>query len=355
MLVAAFFVGSMVIWMWRAGGNARGEIEGKLDAMVGTEGSDSRGWPLLLLSFFLILREGVEIVIFVAAIAAGQSPVLALAGALGGLALAFLFGWLLIRGSMRINLKRFFSVSSIVLLLLVLKLIASSIHEMAEQQWIPMSKALMNFLGYFVRDDSSLLIVLALLALPVLVIILDWQRAPVGSPSSTEGAAERRKRLAAARNDRKWRVALGASTLAIVLGLSVTTFGAAKSIDPVPQPAPVVAQSVRLPLSTLEAGVLHKFVVSLDGTDVRFLVAKLKDGSLGTALDACNICGAVGYMQDGENAICKNCNAPIAMNTFGLGGGCNPKPIASTVEGDELVIPLSVLEGAISVFGGISS
>ncbi|MBI2907895.1 MAG: DUF2318 domain-containing protein [Chloroflexi bacterium] len=349
MLVAALFVGSMVVWMWRTSGNVRGEIEGRLDTVVSAPTAGG-GWPLLVLTFFLILREGAETVIFVAALAAGQSPVLALAGALMGLGLAVLFGWLLLRGSMRVDLKRFFTVTSVVLLALVVKLIAGALHEMAEQEWVPMTRDVMNFLGYFVRDDSSLLILLALLVLPVLVILLDWRRA---GPAQAEGesAAERRKRLAAAQHDRNARVALLAATLAIVLGMSAVSLASSKPVDPRPEPVQVSGDTVRLSLAEMEEDTLHKFVVTIKGTDVRFLAVKLKDGYVAAALDACNICGPVGFMQEGENAICKNCQAPIAMNTLHLGGGCNPIPLASTREGDSLVIPLKALEAGQPIFG----
>ncbi len=51
----------------------------------------------------------------------------------------------------------------------------------------------------------------------------------------------------------------------------------------------------------------------------------------------------MGYAQDGQTAICKNCNAPIAMSTLGMGGGCNPIALKSSVKGDRLVVSLAEL------------
>ena len=50
------------------------------------------------------------------------------------------------------------------------------------------------------------------------------------------------------------------------------------------------------------------------------------------------------YDKDGNIVICKNCNAPIPMNTMGEGGGCNPLPLASRTQGDTLMIPVKALE-----------
>ncbi len=49
------------------------------------------------------------------------------------------------------------------------------------------------------------------------------------------------------------------------------------------------------------------FAWTSNGTALRFIVIRKPDGSWGTALDACMICGWAGYRQDGSNVICRNC------------------------------------------------
>ena len=101
---------------------------------------------------------------------------------------------------------------------------------------------------------------------------------------------------------------------------------------------------VSIPVNGLPEGELTKYVyTTADMVDVRFLVVRGGDGSIMTALDACQICGPVGYGQDREEAICKRCNAPIAMDTIGAGGGCNPLPLAAGLANDAVVVPVAEL------------
>ena len=99
-----------------------------------------------------------------------------------------------------------------------------------------------------------------------------------------------------------------------------------------------IGGQVKIPVADLKEGQLAKYVYRSGETDVRFLLVRHADGSISTALDACQICGPKGYGQEGDTAICKNCNAPIAMDTIGQGGGCNPLPLAAGLETGSVVI-----------------
>ena len=85
------------------------------------------------------------------------------------------------------------------------------------------------------------------------------------------------------------------------------------------------------------------FSVDVNGTSLRFLVLHKPDGSWGTALDACMICGWAGYQQDGSNIICRNCASAIYGPSIGQPGGCNPVAVPAQVEGQDLVMDLSAL------------
>ena len=54
------------------------------------------------------------------------------------------------------------------------------------------------------------------------------------------------------------------------------------------------------PIADVSDGNLHFFRVEVNGTSLRFIVIHKPDGSWGTALDACMICGWAGYKQDGS-------------------------------------------------------
>jgi uncharacterized membrane protein len=90
----------------------------------------------------------------------------------------------------------------------------------------------------------------------------------------------------------------------------------------------------------VQDGNLHLFTLNTDNGPVRFMVIKKPNG-YGAALDACMICGAEGYRQDGQNVICRHCASAIYIPTIGQKGGCNPIGFASQVDGNDVVIDIS--------------
>ena len=73
------------------------------------------------------------------------------------------------------------------------------------------------------------------------------------------------------------------------------------------------------------------------------MIVHQTNGNYAVALDACQICGRVGYRQEGQNVICRNCGAEIYIPSIGERGGCNPIPVKSTVAGGEVIVDLSAL------------
>jgi len=98
--------------------------------------------------------------------------------------------------------------------------------------------------------------------------------------------------------------------------------------------------TVRIPLSTFTGGHLQRFKVRMNGLDVRFIAVPLDEhaSEIATAFDACDICGARGYYQDGPNVTCLHCGSAIYPPSIGQKGGCNPAPLHSRREGGDLVI-----------------
>ena len=90
---------------------------------------------------------------------------------------------------------------------------------------------------------------------------------------------------------------------------------------------------------------MHLFTVNVDGQSLRFMVIKKPNG-YGTALDACRICGAEGYRQDGQNVVCRHCGSAIYVPSIGEAGGCNPVGVPSHIAGGDLVMDVSALTQA---------
>jgi len=106
-----------------------------------------------------------------------------------------------------------------------------------------------------------------------------------------------------------------------------------------------VNNTVSIPVSEVQDGNLHLFTLSTSGQSIRFMVIKKPNG-YGTALDACLICGADGYHQDGQNVICRRCASAIYIPSIGQKGGCNPIGFPSQVVGDNVVIDVSAVTKA---------
>ncbi len=180
MFVAAGLVASLIVWMWRTGRSIRRRLEQRLDTLMAEASAtsvDSRAaFGLFAFAFFMVLREGVETVLFLAALSGtvGGSPIYNAAGGTTGLLFATLFGTLLVRGSLHINLKRFFNVTGIVLLILVLKLIAGGLHEFFEVGILASTPILEAIVEVFTQRIVSLLIVATLVALPTASVLWDW-------------------------------------------------------------------------------------------------------------------------------------------------------------------------------------
>jgi len=103
---------------------------------------------------------------------------------------------------------------------------------------------------------------------------------------------------------------------------------------------------LRVPLSEVQDGAMHLFAAEIaGGQTARFMIIKKPDG-WGTALDACRICGADGYRQDGQNVICRHCGSAIYVPSIGQAGGCNPIGVPAHVDGTDLVLNISSLTQA---------
>jgi uncharacterized membrane protein len=346
--VAAGLVATLVVWMGRASRSIKHYVETRLETLTG-EAEQRQGWGLLGFTFFMVFREGVEIVLFLAALSlTATSNLLQLIGGVTGLALAALFGFLLIKGSVRIDLRRFFGLTGLVLVILVVRLLAGSIHEFSEVGLLPSTPTELAIIGFLVKDTTSLGILMALIVLPVLAMLPGLRGRPEEeAPLPNEGPAERRKRVAALRRARRWQIGVIGITLVITLSLASTIYATAAAAYR-PQPAEVAprANQVHIPTASLEVGRLHKFLYYAPTATVRFIVIKRDEDDFAVALDACGICPPAGYHQEGDTIICDNCNAPINLDTIGMPGGCNPIPLAARLDGGDLVINLGDLEAA---------
>jgi high-affinity iron transporter len=119
----------MLFWMRRQGRALKGELERGVDAAL-TAGSTR---ALVALAFLAVIREGVETVLFMIPILSFQGTGIDIVlGGILGLAVAFAFGWAIFIAGVRINLRRFFTITGTVLIFVAAGLVAFAIAEFGE-------------------------------------------------------------------------------------------------------------------------------------------------------------------------------------------------------------------------------
>jgi high-affinity iron transporter len=331
MLAAAFFVLTMIIFMMRTGRKLKGEIEGKVGLLAG----ESSKLGLFVFIFLMVLREGVETVLVLSAVSLNSSELLNFLGTLLGVAAAVLFGVMFVKGSVRINLQKFFRVTTVILWFVAAQLLVSGLHELSENGVLPSSKREMAIIGPIVSND--LFFFVTILALAALMILFEYRRrAPAPQPAT---AAERRKAEWSARRERFWMMSVYVASFLFIV-LVTAQFIYAKSLSALSPATPVVFTNgqVTIPLTEVSDGDLHRFKAIENGVEVRFWLYKKPDGNVATLVDACEICGAAGFYKSSAGVICKNCAAPINPQSIGMPGGCNPIPLKATTTAESVII-----------------
>ena len=343
--IAAFFLITMLLWMHRTSKNIRQDIEHGIESAFGR-------WQALgvfALTFFMIFREGAEIVLFLSATAKEANPLVALEGATG-LVLAVLFGYLFIRGSLRMDLGKFFRITGIMLAVIIFQLIIGGVHEWSEVGIINLSETGMRIIGPLVQESASIIFTGIMLGFLVLLFItVPWRQTDAVGLTGIE----KRKALGAARRERNRKIVCGMAAVILILVFISSQISALPSgIDPVPEKVSTSGGMVKIPAASIADGNLHKYACDMQHAagescpmhgnngkaDVRLLAIQKSDGSSAVAYDACALCGAAGYVQEGDELICKRCGAPINRDTVGEAGGCNPVPLEYALEGGEIVI-----------------
>jgi high-affinity iron transporter len=123
----------MIFWMRKQARGIKRELEDRL------AGAIAAGSAIGLASvvFFAVLREGWETALFLFAISESSSPVSTSVGAALGLVLSVVLGVGLYLGSRRLNLRQFFTVTGMLLIVFAAGLVAHATHEFQEAGVLP--------------------------------------------------------------------------------------------------------------------------------------------------------------------------------------------------------------------------
>ena len=331
MLVAAVMVVGMILFMMRTARKLKGEIETKVGALAGA-GSK---WGLFGFIFLMVFREGMETVVILSGVTLNSSELMSFLGTLMGVALAIVFGVMFVKGSVRIDLRKFFKITTVILFFVAAQLIVAGLHELSENGVLPSSKREMALIGPIVRND--LFFFITVLALAGLMVLFEYRRrAPALVPLSR---AEQRKARWVAHRERLWMASVYVCSFVFIL-LVTAQFIYAKSTSALSPAIPVDFVNGEASVSTgqLGPGDLVRYTGSVNGTPVRFFLYRKPDNKIAVLFDACEICGAVGFYRSQAGVVCKNCAAPINPMSVGQAGGCNPIPLKATLLEDRVII-----------------
>jgi len=137
-VVAIVMVGTLVIHMWRSGPKMQEKMRARLGAMSSRKSRLAAVAGVFLFTFLMITREGMETALLLLQVRDQQM----ISGALLGLCAALIFAWGWARYGHLINIKRFFRVTGIFLLLFMLQVGIYSFHEFSEAGLLPNSEIL---------------------------------------------------------------------------------------------------------------------------------------------------------------------------------------------------------------------
>ena len=152
MLLAAAILTWMILWMQRQGGQIQRDLEARTVQATFKGGASA----LFILAFLAVFREGIELALFLIATRMATDPLSVLIGAVAGLGVAILLGWILFASTRRLNLKRFFQVTNILLLFFAAGLVADGIHEFIEAGWIPAIIDPVWDINHIISDQSEI-------------------------------------------------------------------------------------------------------------------------------------------------------------------------------------------------------
>jgi high-affinity iron transporter len=133
-LLAVGLVTWMIFWMQRAGRSLKKSLEGEIDRALAIGSL----WGIVVIGFVSVAREGIETTLLLWSMVQsfGDAP-LALLGAVLGLVIAVVLGWLIARGMLRVDLRIFFTWTGALLIVVAAGVLAYAVHDLQEAGVLP--------------------------------------------------------------------------------------------------------------------------------------------------------------------------------------------------------------------------
>jgi high-affinity iron transporter len=128
MIFAAALVTWMAFWMRKQAATIGTHLREQVSESLRMGG----GIGLATVAFIAVAREGLETALFLFASTENSSPVIAVAGGVFGLLAAVALGIAFYRGALKLDLGKFFTATSVLVIVFAAYLIYGGVHEFAE-------------------------------------------------------------------------------------------------------------------------------------------------------------------------------------------------------------------------------
>ncbi len=128
-LVAAFLVASFVVHVWRTAPTMKRDMEARLEVASSRDSNPLAVIGVFLFTLLMVTREGMEAALLLIQVRSNQGMLI---GSIAGLAAAALMSWAWAHYGHRINIKRFFQVTGLFLLLFTIQIVFYAVHELSE-------------------------------------------------------------------------------------------------------------------------------------------------------------------------------------------------------------------------------
>jgi len=151
MLVAAGVLSWMMVWMKRQSAGIKRSLERDMAQAIGM----GSVFALALIPFSAVLREGLETAVFLFAATRTSTPLESTVGATAGIVVAIGLTWGIYSGGYRVNLRVFFNVTGVFLIVFAAGLLAHGIHELQEAAVLPVFVEHVWNINHILDDGSG--------------------------------------------------------------------------------------------------------------------------------------------------------------------------------------------------------
>ncbi|MBI0102561.1 DUF2318 domain-containing protein [Gilliamella sp. W8145] len=261
-----------------------------------------------------------------------------------------LIGWLIYRLCARLSTRLVMVIATFAIIIFTIQNAINLLQILIVRRFISPQQWMMDLVIFILAHVN--LFTFIFMVLVFLLTVLLYTKAKTTSLVGNN-PAQIRKLKASLRRDRR-------TSLLLMAGVAITAYTVTraryifeKGVELTPaEPVTLNADGlIVIPLEQVNDGNLHRYgYQTTDGTLVRFIVIKKSENAYGVGFDACDICGASGYYQRGNQVVCILCDVVMNIATIGFSGGCNPVPLKYEILDGNMIIRPTHLEAEKSRF-----